>query len=59
MKKLKEGDVVIITQALKNKLGDEVQPMGTVIGVYGDQILVILENCDIWVGSLKFVYKQD
>lgn len=59
MKKLKEGDVVIVTQALKNKVGEEIQPIGTVIGVYGDQVLVLLESCDIWTGSSKYVYKQD
>ena len=59
MKKIKEGDVVVITQTLKNKIGEEIQPIGTVVGIYGDDVSVILENSDIWTGSLKFVFKQE
>ena len=59
MKKIKEGDVVVITQTLKNKIGEEIQPIGTVVGIYRDDVSVILENSDIWTGSLKFVFKQE
>lgn len=58
MKKIKEGDVVTITQAIKSMLGTEVQPIGTVVGVFGDQLTVLLGNNDIWIGSAKFVFKQ-
>ncbi len=57
-KEYSEGDLVVIDEVIKNKIGDNLKPTGTIVGVHGSDVSVLLENGDIWTGSTGKIQKQ-
>jgi hypothetical protein len=56
---MKVGDIVLVVAKADEKIRDMEERAGTIVQITGDEVWVLLANGDIWVGSKRYVARND